>query len=67
MGQNEAAEIGDFNREAMVCGRIVGNAEQRQRRRLAGVVAGLDRGELGRLVFQRVEPVLIAEEHLQRH
>ena len=67
MREDEAAESRDFDGAVHCRVLVVGNAEQSQRGGLHGVVASLDRREFGRLVFQRIEPVLIAEKHLQRH
>ena len=45
---------------------IIGNAKQRQGHWLSGIVQPLHRRELGWLVFERIEPMQIAEENLQR-
>ena len=57
------------NRDLIAVGRrlLVGNGEQRQRHAAGGVPARLDRRELGGLIFERVEAVLVAQKDLQRH
>ena len=51
-GDDEAAEIGHRDLEAVALALLVGNGEQHQRHRPLGarVPLALDRGELGRLV-----------------
>src|SRR5262249_2324708 len=67
MGENETAEIRNLDGVVHDRGGVVGNAEQSKRRRLGGVVAALDRRQLGRLIFERIEAVLVAEKNLQRY
>ena len=47
--------------------RLIGNREQRQRHTAGRLPAGLDRGQLRRLMFERVETVLVADQDLQRN
>ena len=67
MRQDQAAEIGNIDSVAVALGLFVGDGEHRERRGADGVPESLDRGDLGRLILQRVEAVLVAEKHLQRH
>ena len=46
---------------------LVGDGEQGQRHALRGVPPRLDRRELGGLMLERVEPVHVAEQDLERH
>ena len=65
--QDQAAEIGDLDGEAVGSACVVGNGEEDERDCAAGLPMRLDRRELGRLVLERVQPMLVADEDLQRH
>ncbi len=67
VGQDQAAQTRHLDDGAVGLVRLVGQGEQDQRQAGRGLPVRLDRGELGRLVFERVEPVQVAEEQLQRH
>ncbi len=67
MGENEAAQVGDRDGEMVRRRGVVGNDEQVQRHAAFGVPDRLDRGELRRLMFERVEAVRVAEKDLQRN
>src|SRR5262249_21017361 len=67
MGQDEAAEIGHLDREAIGLVGRVWNGEQRERKGRLGIPARFDGGNLRRLIGGGVEPVLAAKEYLQRN
>src|SRR5262249_57381348 len=67
MGQDEAAEIGHLDREAIGLVGRVGNGEQRERKGRLGIPPRLDGGGLRRLMRGGVESVLVAQEYLQRN
>ena len=68
VGQDEAAEARDLDREVVDLALHVGPAEQHQRHALAGPVfpVAFDGGDLRRLVLQRVEAVQVADQDLDR-
>ena len=55
------APLGDGDLEAVAARVRVGHGEQHQRRAALGLPDRLHRGDLGRLVLERVEPVQVAE------
>ena len=67
MGQNQAAEIGDRQRIAIGSAFSSGMANRVSGEVALGVPAGLDRRELRRLIFERVQAMRVAEEELQRN
>ncbi len=68
VGDDQAAEIGDGDLEAVPLGLLVGNGEEHERHRPFGACLppALDRRELGRLVTVDVAARLVAEEELER-
>jgi hypothetical protein len=67
MSEDDAAEPWDRDVESVGRGVLVGDREEVQRRRRFGREVALNCGKLGRLMLERVEPVLVAKENLQRH
>jgi hypothetical protein len=66
MGQDQRAEPRDLKRVARGLGLVVGQAEEDQRRAGVGLVVPLHRGDLRRLVLERVQPVKVADHDLDR-
>ena len=64
MGEDERAGKRDF--DLVVRARVghVGHAEQDERRAFLAVEMAFHRGDLGRLMFERVEPVHVAGKDL---
>jgi hypothetical protein len=67
MGQNEAAEVRNRDDVVVRRGLFVGNREEVQRNATLGIPDRFDRGQLRRLMLERVKTVLIAEKYLQRN
>ena len=67
MRKDQRRALGHFDGEAIASVVLVDQREQHERRAALGVPQRLDRRHLGRLVLERVQPVLIAGEDLQRH
>src|SRR5258707_548308 len=64
MREDQAAELGDLERESGLFSFVIGDADQDQRRGRRRVVASLDGGDLLRLVFEGVEAMLVAGDDL---
>src|SRR5690606_10049447 len=66
VGQNQAAQFGDADFEAVTLVNLVWNGEEYGGLPAARVPVAFHGGNLGRLMFERVESVQIADEDLQR-
>jgi hypothetical protein len=64
MSEDDAAHPRDRNVKSISRAVLVGNCEQVQRCRRLCLEIALDSGELGRLMLERVESMLVAEEDL---
>ena len=66
VAQDEAGQLGDRDLEVVLALVAVGDGKQQQRRAALGVPQAFHRRDLLRLVLQRVQPMLVADEDLQR-
>ena len=66
MGEEKRGSVRDRHRKAVRFGLLVGPGEQHEIGRLGAIPVRLDRCDLQRLMLERIEPVLVADEELQR-
>src|SRR5690606_41196724 len=65
--EDETAEQGNLHRVTVGLRLLVRDREKSKRHTAFRFPLRFDRGQLGGLVLQRVQPVQVADHHLQRH
>src|SRR5262245_49051731 len=66
MGEEERGAVGNSQRKSVRFGTLVRPCEQHELARSAAVPVRLDRRDLRRLMLERIEAMLVADEELQR-